>query len=139
VRYAWIREHREEFPVALMCEKLEVSRSGYYDWTGRKPGRLAIKREKLAEAARKYYQRSHGIYGYRKVHVDITHDVPHGWRTLGGRRSCRALLVTRFELHRGHVSQGGVTPDPIVEDFDVPEKVFSGLLSGFVDLAANPL
>jgi len=74
VKYAWIREHREEFPVALMCEVLAVSRSGYYDWAVRKPGPMAIKRQKIAEAARKYFHRSHGIYGYRKVHGDIVQE-----------------------------------------------------------------
>jgi hypothetical protein len=29
VKYAWIQEHKQQFPVALMCQVLTVSRSGY--------------------------------------------------------------------------------------------------------------
>ena len=31
MRYACIIEHRDSFPIATMCELLQVSRSGYYD------------------------------------------------------------------------------------------------------------
>jgi len=32
VKYAFIRAHRREFRIFRMCEVLQVSRSGYYDW-----------------------------------------------------------------------------------------------------------
>jgi putative transposase len=35
VKYAWIREHRDSYPVAAMCRTLRVSTSGYYDWLDR--------------------------------------------------------------------------------------------------------
>jgi putative transposase len=31
-KYAWIKDHRLEFPVALMCEALDVARAAFYDW-----------------------------------------------------------------------------------------------------------
>jgi len=31
VKYAWIAQHRDSFPVAVMCDVLNVSPSGYYD------------------------------------------------------------------------------------------------------------
>ena len=34
--YAFIRDHVAAFPVQVMCEVLEVSRSGYYAWAGRR-------------------------------------------------------------------------------------------------------
>jgi len=74
VRYAWIREHHDEYPVVMMCRVLDVSRGGYYGWAGRKPGPQAIKRQQIKEAAQKYHARSHEIYGYRKVHKDILVD-----------------------------------------------------------------
>src|SRR3990167_11375417 len=30
VKYAWIREHRDSFPIVVACDVLEVSASGYY-------------------------------------------------------------------------------------------------------------
>ncbi len=30
MKYAWVQTHCDSFPVALMCDVLAVSRSGYY-------------------------------------------------------------------------------------------------------------
>ncbi|WP_414715534.1 IS3 family transposase, partial [Staphylococcus pseudintermedius] len=45
--YKFIYEHRHEFRVVKMCQVLGVSRSGYYDWTNRKPSARIVKREGL--------------------------------------------------------------------------------------------
>ena len=37
MKYVFIKDHRYEFSVALMCELLRVSRSGFYAWITRKP------------------------------------------------------------------------------------------------------
>ena len=41
MRYRFIDEHKKAWPVNLMCGVLSVSRSGYYDWTGRGPSRVS--------------------------------------------------------------------------------------------------
>ena len=35
MKYAWIREHRDSFPIFVACDVLEVSTSGYYAWFDR--------------------------------------------------------------------------------------------------------
>lgn len=35
----FIKDHRYEFSIALMCELLRVSRSGFYAWIMRKPSK----------------------------------------------------------------------------------------------------
>lgn len=35
MRYTFIRNHREAFPVTLLCEVLEVGTSGFYAWLQR--------------------------------------------------------------------------------------------------------
>lgn len=30
VKYAWIKEHAEQWPIGLLCKKLGVSRNSYY-------------------------------------------------------------------------------------------------------------
>lgn len=108
MKYAWIREHREEFPLALMCQVLAVSRSGFYDWTGRKPGSLACKRQKIAEAARKYHGRSHEIYGYRKVHEDIVQEAKLACCDETVRRVMRALgLFSKVKRRFVHTTDSG--------------------------------
>ena len=44
VKYAVIYRHREEYPVSVMCNFFDVSRSGYYDFVKRlgKPEKDAV-------------------------------------------------------------------------------------------------
>lgn len=71
MKYAWINEYRDSYPVAVMCDVLEVSTSGYYASLRREPSERQQRRETIAEAAEQAYHESGGIYGYRKVHDDL--------------------------------------------------------------------
>lgn len=64
-KYAVIYRHRNEYPVSVMCQFFEVSRSGYYDFVKR-----LGKPELDAELARKIEEcqnRTDRTYGYRRV------------------------------------------------------------------------
>jgi putative transposase len=74
VKYAWIRDHAAEYPVALQCRILAVSRSGYYEWRLRKPSKRQERRAVIAEKAVVFHARSNGVYGYRKVFHDIVEE-----------------------------------------------------------------
>ena len=37
MKYMFIENHKEEFPILRMCQVLEVSESGYYAWLKREP------------------------------------------------------------------------------------------------------
>lgn len=50
--FAWIEERRREYPVALMCRVLGVSRAGYYAWRTRPPSDTAQRRDQLADTIR---------------------------------------------------------------------------------------
>jgi putative transposase len=67
VKYAWIREHRDSFPVAVLCEVLEVSTSGYYDWLDRPPSPRAARHAKIQAVVQQVHTESHGIYGSVKI------------------------------------------------------------------------
>lgn len=71
MRYAWIDEQRHDFPVAVLCCCLEVSRSGYYEWRGRSVSPRQERHDRLTSAAGESHQASKGVYGYRKVHDDL--------------------------------------------------------------------
>jgi putative transposase len=71
VKYAWIHEHCDLFPVAVMCRVLDVSRSGYYGSIDRKPSARQQRREMLSQAVEEAYWREHGIPGYRKVYKEL--------------------------------------------------------------------
>jgi transposase InsO family protein len=44
VKYGFIRNHAEDYPVKLLCRMLNVQRSAYYDWQGQ-PGKVIVPEE----------------------------------------------------------------------------------------------
>jgi putative transposase len=67
VKYAWIRQHRDSFPVALLCQVLDVSTSGYYASVDREPSARAQRHERIKAAVARVHAASHGIYGSAKI------------------------------------------------------------------------
>jgi len=67
VKYAWIADHRDSFPVAVMCDVLNVSCSGYYDSLERQPSARAECHQRIKQAVAQVYAESHGIYGSHKI------------------------------------------------------------------------
>jgi transposase InsO family protein len=71
VKYAWIEEHRERFPVGRMCVLLGASRSGFDDWLDRPPCERSRSDERLAVELRARYARHRGKYGRPRLTVDL--------------------------------------------------------------------
>ena len=71
MKYAWITEHRDSFPIATMCELLQVSRSGYYASVDRLPSKRAERTLKIHEAVRQVFEEHHMIYGPAKVAKEL--------------------------------------------------------------------
>jgi len=71
VRYRFIQEHQKELPVKKMCQILQVSRSGYYDWKSRKPSLRQKRHSKLLEQIRQAHQQSRQLYGSPRIHAQL--------------------------------------------------------------------
>ena len=69
-----MREQVDSFPVSVMCEVLEVSSSGYYDWLDRPPSPRAERHERIQEAVKQVHSQSHEIYGSVKVAKGLKED-----------------------------------------------------------------
>ena len=67
MKYVWIREHRDSFPIAVMCDALGVSTSGYYASIDRSPSPRAQRHERIKAAVAQVHAESHGIYGSLKI------------------------------------------------------------------------
>jgi transposase InsO family protein len=68
VRYAFIRDHRHEFPVEVACDVLRVSRSGYYAWARRPDGPAEVRRGETLAEIRRVHEESRRTYGSPRVH-----------------------------------------------------------------------
>lgn len=67
MKYAWITKHRDSYPMAVLCEVLAVSKSGYYASIDRVPSPRACRRARIDAAVRQVHAASHGIYGSGKI------------------------------------------------------------------------
>jgi putative transposase len=74
VRYAWIEQQRDSYALGVLCQVLQVARSGYYAWRRREPSPRAQRRQQIGQAAEQSHRASHGTYGYRRVHRDLVED-----------------------------------------------------------------
>ncbi len=71
MRCAFIRDHREEFPVTVMCYVLEVGRNGYYAWLKRRESPRSRENRLLIVEIKAIHQQSKRTYGSPRIHADI--------------------------------------------------------------------
>lgn len=69
--YRFIGEHRQEFPVAVMCRVLGVSRSGYYAWQKRPTSQRDRSNSHLVEEIRAVHAKSRQTYGSPRIFADL--------------------------------------------------------------------
>jgi putative transposase len=67
VKFAFIRDHREAFPVAALCAVLGVSRGGFYAWGRRPPAAGDLRRTELVGRIRAAHSESRATYGSPRV------------------------------------------------------------------------
>ena len=61
--FRFIEDHRDAYPVRLMCAVLEVSPAGYYAWRDRPASERTKSNATLLAAIRQVHQDSSGRYG----------------------------------------------------------------------------
>jgi transposase InsO family protein len=66
-----IHDQKNAFDIQIMCELLDVSRAGYYDWIGRPASPTAIERDKIVAAIRQCHVESNCRYGSPNIHHDL--------------------------------------------------------------------
>lgn len=71
MKFAFIEDHQEEFPVEAMCRVLAVSRSGYYAWQQRPQSPQAKRQAELVEQIRQVHEESRQVYGSPRVHREL--------------------------------------------------------------------
>lgn len=71
MKYACIWQHRDSFPVVLMCRVLGVSRSGYYGSRRRRPSRRRQQDQRLLVEVRAIHRASRRRYGSPRVHGEL--------------------------------------------------------------------
>jgi putative transposase len=99
MRFRFIEQHEDTWPVRLMCRVLEVSASGYYAWRSRPESRRARENRALLADVQRLQERHKGRYGSPRMHAALRAEGRgvsrgrverlmrrHGIRALAGRR-----------------------------------------------------
>ncbi len=137
MKFAWIDDMTDRdlwwFSVALACEVLEVSTSGFYDWQARRDGPPTARQREtaaLVAAIRTIHDDNYG-YGSPRVHREL---IEAGWQ-VGVNRIARLMrnhgIVGRSGRKPGPTTTRPATvapdiPDLVQRDFDVdtPDTVW---------------
>lgn len=121
--------HQDEFTVVGMCEALEVSSSGYYDWNRRKlegPTKAQTYREELKERITQFFHQSLGTYGAPRIRKDLSeagYDVTE--RMVGrlmAEMGLRACPPERYVTTTDSDHSLPVYPDLLRQDFETDQS-----------------
>ena len=71
MRYRVIQAEKAHYPVSVLCQLLNVARSGFYAWGRRPTSARAQQNQWLVTHIRACYQASRGRYGSPRIHQDL--------------------------------------------------------------------
>lgn len=71
MRFSFIHQHRQRWPVMLMCRLLAVSRSGYYAWIKQPESSQTLRRRRLTKMIQIVHAESDRTYGSPRVHREL--------------------------------------------------------------------
>jgi putative transposase len=69
--FGFIDAEKAHYPVSVLCETLEVSRSGFYAWKLRPPSQREMDDRRIAPGVLSIFQRTNGTYGSPRIHEEL--------------------------------------------------------------------
>ena len=90
--YAFIRAHRHQSDVRLMCRVLEVTHSGYYAWLHQPQSNRAREDARLLQPIRASFAASNCIYGSPRVFLDLR----EAGETCSKHRAARLMRINKI-------------------------------------------
>ena len=121
MRYRFIEKHKKAWPVTLMCGVLNVSRSGYYDWTTRGLSQHVQSNQALDKRIREIFAEHQQRYGAPRItktlhqegRMDSENRIARRMRVL----NLRAIQAKKFKVTTDSQHSKPVAPDLLKQDF----------------------
>ncbi|WP_204353843.1 IS3 family transposase [Klebsiella aerogenes] len=110
LKYRFINEHRTVWGVMTMCRVLCVARAGFYAWLHNPVSARDKDNQRLLTLIRDSYSLSGGVYGYRRVHGDLSEI----GETCGKNRVGRIMQLNRIKAVRGYKAPRRIAGRPSV-------------------------
>ena len=127
-----MHQQHTEFKISRMCQFLEVSRSGYYEWLGRPPRPPTAADQEVQDKIQRYFAQGRGTYGTRR----IKHLLAQEGLQVSRRRIGRVLAQAGLRCHtrrkcKAPTAAGQaqtVAPNQLNREFtvQVPDTVYVG-------------
>lgn len=123
MKYAFVREHSKDYSIIRLCQALDVSPSGYYDWRERPESSRAKENRHLVTKISLFHRASRQIYGSPRIHRDLV----EAGETVGVKRVARLMRVNdiksrmarKFVVTTDSKNTMQPAPDRLKRDFDV--------------------
>ncbi len=87
MKYAFIAQQQQEFPVKVLCQALSVSESGYYAWRKRPRSRRKQEDALLTQEIHQVFEKNRKVYGSPRIHAEPRE---RGWHC--GRKRIARLM-----------------------------------------------
>lgn len=130
MKYAFIRDHSTDYSITRLCQVLEVSSSGYYDWLDRPESQRAKQNRQLVTKISLFHKASNGIYSSPRIHRDLV----ESGEEVGVNRVARLMsqndiqskMARKFVITTDSKNTLQPAPDRLKRDFDVesPDKAW---------------
>ncbi len=124
MRFTAIQEEKANYPVAMLCRVLEVSRAGYYAWEGRETSARQKADAALVERIRQVHESSRRTYGSPRVRAELKAQGQRVGRHRVARLMRRAGLRARRRRRFVHTTDSKhglpVAPNVLARDFNPP-------------------
>ncbi|MGR5488139.1 IS3 family transposase, partial [Vibrio alfacsensis] len=97
-KYTFISKRLQRFPLKVMCQILEIQRSGFYAWK-RKPLSIRTQEDqRLLGKIKQFWLESGCVYGYRNITIDLKGD----GESCGKNRVYRLMKQANLKAVRGY-------------------------------------
>ena len=71
MKFRFINDHKEQWPVRTLCRVLGVSPAGFYAWRSRPDSARAVANQELLAHVRRLYAQHRGRYGSPRLHAAL--------------------------------------------------------------------
>ncbi|WP_221274519.1 IS3 family transposase [Thaumasiovibrio subtropicus] len=97
-KYTFISERLQRYPLKVMCQILEIQRSGFYAWQRKPLSCRAKEDQRLLGKIKQFWLESGCVYGYRNITIDLRSD----GESCGKNRVYRLMKQANIKAVRGY-------------------------------------
>lgn len=130
--FQFMQQHQGEFPIAVMCDVLSVSRSGYYAWLKKPESKRQQANNRLRQKIRTIHRDSDKSYGsprvYRELKTQGESCSENRVARLMREDGLRAKTKRRFKATTNSEHNLPVAPNLLDRNFspEAPNQVYAG-------------